>query len=169
MPAPARLITDRLELRQFRLDDLDAYARMCADPDVMRYIGAGGPHGTDLTWRSIAGMLGHWDLLGYGQWAVVRRDDGVLLGRTGFFDPYGWPGFELGYLFGKEYWGRGYAREASQAALRVAFDDLKKDRVISLIRPDNSPSIKLAQALGARLEKTIEFLGGEAQVYLYAR
>src|SRR3569623_2485419 len=132
MPAPHHLLTPRLELRQFRIEDLEPYARMCADPDVMRYIGTGEPHGMDITWRSIAGMLGHWDLLGYGQWAVVRRSDGTFLGRTGFFDPYGWPGFELGYLFGKEFWGQGYARAASHAALRVAFDDLKLTRVFCL-------------------------------------
>ncbi len=98
---------------------------------------------------------------------MVRRDDGVLLGRCGFFDPYGWPGFELGYLFGKEHWGRGYAREAAQAALDVAVNTLKKERVISLIRPQNAPSVKLAQALGAQLEETIDFMASPAQVYRY--
>jgi RimJ/RimL family protein N-acetyltransferase len=165
--APERLLTPRLELRQFRLDDHEAYSRMCADPQVMRYIGTGEPHGPDLSWRAIAGFLGHWDLLGYGQWAVARRDDGVLLGRCGFFDPYGWPGFELGYLFAREHWGRGYAREAARAALDVATGVLKKERVISLIRPQNEPSVKLAQALGARLEGTIDFMGAPAQVYRY--
>jgi RimJ/RimL family protein N-acetyltransferase len=165
--APERILTPRLELRLFRLGDHEAYSRMCADPQVMRYIGTGEPHGPDITWRSIAGFLGHWDLLGYGQWAVVRRDDGALLGRCGFFDPYGWPGFELGYLFGKEHWGRGYAREAARAALDVAVGTLKKERVISLIRPQNAASIKLAQALGACLEETIDFMGGPAEVYRY--
>jgi RimJ/RimL family protein N-acetyltransferase len=106
-------------------------------------------------------------LLGYGQWAVVRRGDGALIGRAGYLDPYGWPGFELGYMFGREYWGQGYAREACAAALRIAREDLKKERVISLIRPANAPSIKLATALGARLESTIELLGSDAQVYAY--
>ena len=167
MRAPETLTTERLELRQFRAEDHEAYARMCADPEVMRYIGPGDPNTPDLTWRSMAGMIGHWALLGYGQWAVVRRDDGVLLGRAGFFDPPGWPGFELGYLFGKEYWGQGYAREACAAALEVAREDLRKSRIISLVRPQNAPSIKLATALGARLEGAIDFMGGEANVYAY--
>jgi RimJ/RimL family protein N-acetyltransferase len=166
--APPLVVTDRLELRMFRLGDHEAYARMCADPDVMRYIGTGETQGPDLAWRGMASFVGHWGLLGYGQWAVVRRDDGVLLGRCGYFDPYGWPGFELGYLFGKEHWGQGYAREAARASLRVAFDDLKKDRVISLIRPQNAPSIRLAQSLGGEFEKSVDLLGGEAQVYVYS-
>ncbi|HUR90899.1 MAG TPA: GNAT family N-acetyltransferase [Ramlibacter sp.] len=165
--APERIVTGRLEMRMFRLEDHEPYARMCADPGVMRYIGAGEVSTPDISWRSIAGMLGHWDLLGYGQWAVVRRDDGVLLGRAGYFDPYGWPGFELGYLFAKEYWGKGYAREACTEALRIAVEELKKERVISLIRPQNAASIKLAKSLGGEFEEEIEFLGGKAQVYLY--
>ena len=165
--APASLQTDRLELRMFHLADHEAYSRMCADPEVMRYIGAGETQAPDLTWRSIAGFLGHWDLLGYGQWAVTRRGDGALLGRCGFFDPYGWPGFELGYLFARDYWGQGYAREAARAALDVAYDVLGKERVISLIRPQNAPSIKLARSLGAALEQEIDFMGGQAQVYAY--
>jgi RimJ/RimL family protein N-acetyltransferase len=165
--APAQIDTPRLHLRQFTLSDFEPYARMCADADVMRYIGAGGPNAADISWRSIAGFLGHWDLLGYGQWAVTRREDGVLLGRCGFFDPFGWPGFELGYLFAKEYWGQGYAREAAREALRVAFGVLQKERAISLIRPENAASIKLAQALGGELEEEIEFMGGPAQVYAY--
>jgi RimJ/RimL family protein N-acetyltransferase len=165
--APARVITDRLELRLFEPGDLDAFARMCADPEVMRYLGTGETITADLAWRSMAGFLGHWHLLGYGQWAVTRREDGALLGRAGFLDPHGWPGFELGYALAREHWGRGYAREACAAALRIAREDLKKDRIISLIRPANAPSIKLAMSLGAQLESTIELMGGEAQVYAY--
>lgn len=165
--APERVVTERLELRLFRLEDHEVYARMCADPEVMRYIGPGEVNTPDISWRSMAGMLGHWDLLGYGQWAVVRREDGVLLGRCGYFDPFGWPGFELGYLFAKEHWGRGYAREAAAVALRIAFEDLGKERVISLIRAQNAASIKLATSLGAELESTIDFMSGQAQVYSY--
>jgi [ribosomal protein S5]-alanine N-acetyltransferase len=165
--APGRVVTERLELRLFRLADHEAYARMCADEEVMRYIGPGGPNTPDISWRSMAGMLGHWDLLGYGQWAVVRRADGALLGRCGYFEPFGWPGFELGYLFAKEHWGKGYAREAAGVALRIAFETLKKERVISLIRPDNAASIKLARALGGEFEREMEFMGGQAQVFRY--
>jgi RimJ/RimL family protein N-acetyltransferase len=165
--APERLLTDRLELRQFRAEDHEAYARMCADPEVMRYIGPGEPNTPDISWRSMAGMIGHWALLGYGQWAVVRRDDGALLGRAGYFDPPGWPGFELGYLFDKHYWGHGYAREACAQALRIAQEDLRKERIISLIRPLNAPSIKLATALGAQLESSMDFMGGPTNVYVY--
>lgn len=165
--APERVLTERLELRLFTQADLEPYARMCADPEVMRHLGTGETLTTELAWRSMAGFLGHWHLLGYGQWAIVRREDGALLGRAGYLDPYGWPGFELGYMLGREHWGHGYAREACAAALAIARDTLKKERIISLIRPANAPSIRLAQSLGAQLDSTIELLGAPAQVYVY--
>jgi RimJ/RimL family protein N-acetyltransferase len=167
--APESIVTDRLELRQFTLADHAQFARISADPQVMQYIGTGEIHGADMAWRAIAGFLGHWQLLGYGQWAVTLRDSGLLIGRVGFFDPHGWPGFELGWLLAREHWGRGYAREAASVALRVARRELRKERVISLIRAQNEPSIKLALALGAQHESTIDFLSGQAEVYVHTQ
>ena len=166
--APRRLETARLVLRPWTLADHPAYARICADPRVMRYVGAGTPNPPEVTWRSMAGMLGHWDLLGYGIWALALRDGG-LVGHVGYIDVPGWPGFELAWLLGREHWGRGYAREAAGAALRVAFDGLGRERVISLIRPANAPSIRLAQALGAVREGTTSLLGGPAEVFVHRR
>ncbi len=110
-------------------------------------------------------LLGHWQLRGYGMWALEQRDSGALLGRVGFIDPPGWPGFELGWLLAREHWGLGYAREAAAAALEHAFQVLQRGRVISLIRPQNGRSIALAEALGYRPAERIELMGGDALVY----
>ena len=163
--AATTLDTPRLRLRQFSAADWPAYAAMCADTETMRYIATGQPQTPDEAWRSIAIFLGHWQLRGYGMWALEQRDSGVLLGRVGFIDPPGWPGFELGWLLAREHWGRGYAREAATAALRHAFETLQRERVISLIRPQNLRSIALAEALGYGLAERIELMGGEALVY----
>ena len=166
MPLAAlTLDTPRLRLRQFTQADWPVYAEMCADAEVMRYIGPGQPQSAVQAWRGMAAFLGHWALLGYGMWALERRDSGVLLGRVGFLDRPGWPGFELGWLLAREHWGHGYAREAAAAALQHAFTVLQRERVISLIRPQNRRSIALAEALGCRLAERIELLGGEALVY----
>jgi RimJ/RimL family protein N-acetyltransferase len=166
MPLAApTLDTPRLRLRQFRADDVAAYAAMCADAEVMRHIATGQPQTMEEAWRSMAIFLGHWQLRGYGMWALEHRDSGTLVGRVGFIDPPGWPGFELGWLLAREHWGRGYAREAATVALRHAFDVLQRERVISLIRPQNRRSIALAETLGYRLTVRIELLGGEALVY----
>ena len=165
--APERFTTERLELRQFTLADHADYARITADPEVTRHIGAGQPFTPEIAWRSMAGALGHWQLRGYGLWAVTLRDDGRLIGHCGYIDVHGWPAFELAWLLGREHWGRGYAREAAGAALAIAQRQLRKERIISLIRPQNAPSIKLAQALGARREGSVELIGSAAELYVH--
>jgi len=163
--APETLEMARLRLRLFRESDWDAYAAMCADAEVMRYLGTGATLSRDETWRAIAGMLGHWQLRGYGMWAVESRETGELVGRCGFIDPPGWPGFELGWVLGREHWGRGYAVEAARAALACAFETLGRDRVLHIIRPGNEPSIRVATRIGARPVGEVELLGGQALVY----
>jgi RimJ/RimL family protein N-acetyltransferase len=159
------LDTPRLRLRPFRHEDLDAYARICADPEVMRYLGTGVTLSRNDTWRAMAGILGHWQLLGYGMFAMEVRDTGELVGRTGFLDPPGWPGFELGWVLGQPWWGRGYAIEAARTCLDYAFGTLGRDRVISLIRPDNARSIRVAEKLGETLAGEVELLGSKALIY----
>jgi RimJ/RimL family protein N-acetyltransferase len=145
--------------------DLDAYAQMCADPEVMRYLGTGQTLSRADTWRQMAMLLGHWQLRGYGMWAVEERASGNLIGRIGFLNPEGWPGFELGWMLGRDYWGHGFATEGARAALAYGFKELQQERIISLIRPRNVASIRVAERLGERFEKRVEVLGREALVY----
>lgn len=162
---PVTLETPRLRLRQFRESDWEPYAAMCADPDVMRYLGTGVTLSRDDAWRSIASILGHWQLRGYGMFAIEVRETGELAGRAGFLDPPGWPGFELGWVLGKPHWGHGYAIEAAREALRYAYESLRRDRVISLIRSANQRSINVAERLGSKLAGEVELLGSKALVY----
>lgn len=163
------LETPRLRLRLFTQGDWPAYAAMCADAEVMRHIGPGEVQSPEDAWRSMAVFLGHWALRGYGMWALEHRDSGALLGRVGYIDPPGWPGFELGWLLARGHWGHGYAREAASAALRHAFEVLQRDRVISLIRPGNLRSVAVAEAIGETLDGRIELMGAEALVYAVQR
>jgi RimJ/RimL family protein N-acetyltransferase len=163
------LETDRLTLRMLRGSDLDAYAEMCADPEVMRYIGDGQPLARPMAWRNLAMMVGHWSLSGCGLWAAEERFSGVLVGRIGFWNPEGWPGFELGWMLRRAFWGKGYATEGARAALRFAFDHLKQPHIISLIHPENAASIRVAERLGERLVGSAEVLGKSVSVYRIAR
>jgi RimJ/RimL family protein N-acetyltransferase len=166
MRRAARVLdTPRLRLRPFTEADWPAYAAMCADAEVMRYIGSGAVQSAEDAWRDMAAFLGHWALRGYGMWALEQRGSGVLLGRVGYLDRPGWPGFELGWLLARAHWGHGYAREAAAVALTHAFEVLQRDRVISLIRPGNVRSIAVAETIGERLHGPIELSGGEALVY----
>ncbi|MEC4815567.1 MAG: GNAT family N-acetyltransferase [Scytonema sp. PMC 1069.18] len=164
-----KLETQRLILREFLEKDLDAYADMCGHPEVMRYIGTGKPLSRAESWRNMAMIVGHWQLRGYGMWAVEERQSGEMIGRVGFWQPEGWIGFEIGWSLRRAYWGCGYATEAARAAMTYAFEELQQPHIISLIRPQNAASIKVAQKLGEKLETTTEIFGSEALVYGISR
>jgi RimJ/RimL family protein N-acetyltransferase len=160
-----RLETERLCLRPFEEADLDAYARICADAETMRYLGDGRPLTRPEAWRQMALFLGHWLLRGYGLWAVEEKATGELVGRIGLYNPEGWPGLEVGWLVARQHWGRGFAPEGGRAALDYAFRQLGTDHVISIIATPNRASIRVAEKLGMRRERQIEFNGKETVIY----
>jgi RimJ/RimL family protein N-acetyltransferase len=142
------LNTARLTLRGLAGDGLDAYAAMAGDAEVMRYIG--GALDRAQSWRQIALHVGHWSLRGYGNWAIERTADGVLLGRCGLWRPEGWPGLEIGWKLARHAWGQRYATEAARAAMSWAWTTLDAPRLISVIHPENGASIRVAERLGLR-------------------
>jgi RimJ/RimL family protein N-acetyltransferase len=152
------LETERLKLRMWRESDIDAYAEMCADPLVMRYLGPGKAFTRHEAWRSMAFFIGHWQLRGYSHWAVEEKATGAMVGRIGFLNPEGWPGFEIGWTLARHAWGKGYATEGAKAALQYAFDTLDRRHVISLIHPDNTPSMRVADRIGERFERKTRLL-----------
>jgi len=148
----------------WRKDDFEPYAKMCADPDVMRFLG-GRTFDRLEAWRHMAFFVGHWQLLDYGNWAVEEKTTGDFVGRIGFMNPDGWPAFEIGWTLGRQFWGRGYATEGGRRALEYAFDELDRDHVISLIHPENKSSIRVAERLGEELEGQTELMGHDVLIY----
>jgi RimJ/RimL family protein N-acetyltransferase len=159
--------TQRLTLRGFEERDFDAYADLVADAEVTRFLGDGSPISAADAWRQMAMILGHWQLRGFGLWAVEERSTGALIGRIGVHEPGGWPGFELAYTLGRQYWGKGYATEGGRASLDHARRVLGRSEIISIIRPDNIGSIRVATALGATRAESIEFFGAPSDIYRY--
>jgi RimJ/RimL family protein N-acetyltransferase len=158
------LETERLILRQWREDDFEDYAAICADPEVMRYLG-GKPFTRLEAWRHMAFLIGHWQLRGYGHWAVEEKATGRVIGRLGFLNPEGWPGFEVGWTLARDAWGKGYASEGARHALSHAFTEMGRRRVISLIHPENRASIKVAERMGEKPEGETEILGIPVIIY----
>jgi RimJ/RimL family protein N-acetyltransferase len=157
------LETERLWLRPLRASDVDDYAALNADPEVMRHISE--PWDRGRSWRHLSFLLGHWPLRGTGPWAVEHKETGAFVGIAGFFEPEGWPGFELAGRLGRRWWGNGYAAEAARAALDHAFTVWKKDRVISLVHPANRASIRLVERIGEALLDRVEHNGREMLCY----
>ena len=162
------LETERLLLRQWREDDFEEYARICSDPEVMRFLG-GKPFSRLEAWRHMAFQVGHWQLRGYGHWAVEEKATGRLAGRMGFLNPEGWPGFEAGWTLARGCWGRGYATEGARRMLEHAFTEMNREHVISLIHPENRASIRVAERLGEKVEGQTEVLGIPVLIYGISR
>ena len=165
-----QLRTTRLLLRTFRADDIDAYAAMCADPEVMRYLGADGSAlSREDAWRQMAMFAGHWVFRGYGMWAVEEQATGRFVGRVGLHYPEGWPDRELGWALCRPFWGQGLAEEAARAAAAFAFETLGWSHLISLIHPGNRRSIALAARLGEIFAGSCEVRGESLHVYRLER
>jgi RimJ/RimL family protein N-acetyltransferase len=158
------LETERLTLRMWREDDFEDYARICGDAEVMRFLGGYAFSRADA-WRHMAFLIGHWHLRGFGHWAVEEKASGRVIGRLGFLNPVGWPAFEIGWTLGRESWGKGYAIEGARRALAYAFTEMDKDHVISLIAPENTASIKVAERLGETLEGRTQLFDHEVLIY----
>jgi len=151
------LETERLRLRAFREDDLDGFAAFWADEESARFVG--GVCGRDDAWRRMAMFMGHWALRGFGFWALEEKASGAFAGYCGLFEPEGWPARELGWSLVRASRGRGYATEAAGRAREPAYRDLGWTTLVSFINPDNHPSIRIAEQLGARREGPIELRG----------
>jgi len=147
------LETERLILREFRRDDLDAHAAALGDAEVMRHIG-GKPMSREDSWRRLMSGVGSWVLLGMGPWAVEQKSDGRMVGHVGFFqferamNPSILGEAEMGWIFDRSVHGQGIAFEACRAALDWAEHALAADSYPAIIDLDNIPSMKLAERLG---------------------
>lgn len=162
-----RLETERLLLRGYAQDDFPAYQAMVSDPDVVRYVGQGVPLTAEQGWQSMAYLMGHWCLKGFGLWAVEEKASGTVIGRVGLYQPEGWPGMELGWMLSRSHWRQGFAFEAAKAALDFQRELYPGAELISLIHSENKPSIRLAQKLGAQFSQGLDVGGIQALEFRY--
>ncbi len=160
------LTTARLRFRQWREDDFPVIREFFGDPVETRFVG--GQRDAEQAWRLLATYIGHYQLKGYSYLAVVEADSGDLVGSVGLWRSEPWPELELGYWFLPQARGRGYASEAAGAVRQYAFERLGVDTLVSYIDEDNTPSRRLAERIGGRLEGSIGLLDfGEHLVYRY--
>ena len=158
------IVTDRLHLRPISAADFEAHARITADAEVMQYIND-GPLSRVQAWWNIARYVGHWQLRGFGMWAVVERSSREVIGHIGFLNPEGGHGFELGWALARSAWGQGYALEGTRAAVAYGFETLHERHISCVIRAENHRSVRIAERLGAQLER--EITEGNTQLLIY--
>jgi [ribosomal protein S5]-alanine N-acetyltransferase len=187
-----RIESERLILRRIEQADFDFFARIHADPIVARYLGTGRARSIQETHALLERFYEAYKSLELGPLAVLRKSDGVLIGRCGLSDmalevnnapgqlPRIWyqrsqvPSDtnvifeqELGYTFDRNYWGQGYASEAAARVFKYASSTMPFRRIVSVIHPDNAPSIKIAKRCGARQGHNVLQIGQEFYRFIW--
>jgi len=159
------LTTPRLRLRWFEpgaAGDQQFLIDMVNDPDWIAYIGK-----RDVSTREQAeaylrqGPRAMCERLGHGLFLVERRDTSEAVGMCGLVRREGLDSADLGFAFLPAWRGQGLAREAAQGVLRWARDDLKLERLLAIVTPENDRSLGLLQRLGFVREGTVTLPGGQ--------
>jgi RimJ/RimL family protein N-acetyltransferase len=147
------LETERLRMREPRLADFDAVVSMFSDAEFTRFL-TGKPQSREETWLRLMRLSGHWNLMGYGFWALEDKLSGAFLGHAGYVEGRremtpsleGVP--ELGWSLAPAAQGKGYATEAVARAIRWGENHFGRVRMVCIIVPENAPSIRVAQRTG---------------------
>lgn len=160
--------TSRTTLRAMRPGDFDRFAEIWTNDEVVRFIG-GQPRCRDMSWKVFLQIAGHWQMTGFGQWAIEAHDTRGIVGQTGFF--FGARGMghdfdsvpEAGWVLAPEAQGRGLGAEAAKAA-HDWFDRVVTGPLVCMIDPEHEMSLKLAVQLGYTLLRTAEYGGNGVQL-----
>ncbi len=160
--------TPRLILRTFRSEDLDELCLLYADAEVRRYFPQGvldrNQTKEELDWYLQGGFPGHAEL---GLWATIHRMSGRFIGRCGLI-PWiigGRTEVEVAYLLAREFLAAGSRRRGCRRAGRPRLYRLRLARLIALIHPMNTASIRTAERVGLRFERQIEMEGAKTSLY----
>jgi ribosomal-protein-alanine N-acetyltransferase len=160
-PVPT-LTTERLTMRLPQAADVDAYAVFYSIPSDL----AGkyrGPRTRDEARLLLEEDIDHWQRKGFGMWLLVRREDGAIVGGCGIAHPDDWPSHELTWWLMPEERGKGYATEASRAAIAFGYDTLGWPSVETHMRDQNLPARRLAERLGGEVIRRDTFPDGVAR------
>lgn len=160
--------TARLCLCAMRPEDFERFAEIWTMPDVVRHIGP--PRTRDESWNAFLRNAGHWQMTGFGQWAILRHSDRQMVGQTGFFhaarglgEDFGtFP--EAGWVLTPDAQGMGLGAEAVGAA-HDWFDRVIPGPVVAIMTKDNQRSRRLADRLGYRVMRRSES-GGDPVILL---
>jgi ribosomal-protein-alanine N-acetyltransferase len=159
--------TERLVLRPIESEDLDAYAGMYADPEVVRYLGDPRTASREETAAWLDRAIRRNEREGWDLRSVLRVDDGALVGRCGIavLEIDGVDEREIGFVLGREHWGRGFATEAATAMRDHAFGALGLSRLASPIHPENEASKRVVRKIGMTYERDATFHGRRVELF----
>jgi ribosomal-protein-alanine N-acetyltransferase len=142
--------TKRLIIKLPQLADLDDLYALQSDPDVMRYVGT-GVRTREVVQEGLLSNIQHQEKHGFSLGAVYLKETGEFIGRAGLiylaFDDTQ-PDIEIGYMLHKNCWNNGYATELAQACIQWGFENLKVNKLVAVIQPENEASQRVLEKLG---------------------
>jgi len=153
-----RLETPRLILRQWEDGDILPFARMCADPEVMRWIGSGRTLSEEESASTVVRFRSFWAQNAFGLFAVETKESGDFAGFCGLstpnFLPEILPAVEIGWRLARDSWGQGYATEAAIASMHFGFTEAGLDEIVSVHQIGNTASERIMEKLGMFLGRS---------------
>jgi ribosomal-protein-alanine N-acetyltransferase len=161
------LETERLILREYVENDASAFFQLNSDLEVMRYVPDKPMKSVDqareiLITHPIADYSQH----GYGRWACLLRTTGQHIGFCGLKYLPELKEIDLGFRFLPSHWGKGFATEASQAAIHHGFTNFALDQIVGLAHPDNHGSIRVLEKVGMQFTGIVRPYGWPMRRYV---
>lgn len=161
--------TERLILRHFHFQDVTALKVIFTDAEVMHFGEGVRSEAWIHTW--LRQVIDHdYRQRGYGPYAVVEKISGQMIGYCGLFyfaELAGQSEVELGYRLARAYWAKGYATEAARAVRDYGFQSLGLKRLVAMIDPANTASLKVAKKIAMSYEKEVMLEGYSHPDHLY--
>jgi RimJ/RimL family protein N-acetyltransferase len=162
------LETERLVLREFVLDDADFMLAVLNDPDFVRFIGDRGVRTPDDARGYLRGrVLASYEQHGFGMYVAVRKIDQATVGICGLVKRDGLEDVDVGYALLPAYRGQGYARECAAAVVDLARLRFGLRRVVAIVNPANSDSIRLLESLDMTCERAVQLTEAGPELLLY--
>ena len=163
------LESDRLTLHRLSVDDAPFILNLLNEPSYLQFIGDKGVRTLDDARNYIlAGPMDSYDRHGFGLYLTTLKDDGTPIGICGLLKRESLDAPDIGYAFLPAHWSRGYAFESTSAVLAYARRALGLTRVVAVVSPDNTSSIRLLEKLGLRFERMVRLSADDIEIKLFA-
>ncbi len=164
------LETERLNLRWLHDSDAEFILDLLNQPSWLKFIGDRGVHNLDDARAYIHnGPLAMIEQRGFGLYLVETKSELAPIGLCGLLKRDTLDDVDIGFALHPDSWGQGYAREAAQACVDYARDQISLDRLVAITLPTNQSSIKLLRALGLQYEKDVTLGDSDEQLQLFGK
>ncbi len=157
--------TPHLILRTWTLEEAGVLFEILQEEDILKYFPNPNPPPLSKVEDYITHQLAHWDLYGYGHWAIIERETGQAVGWVGLEYLPELGETEVGYLLSRRVWGRSYATQAARATVEYGFQEASLPSIIGLVHPDNAASIRVLEKCGMTFADRLTLWGLDMSRY----